>query len=251
MTLTDGAGVTPTPGRLAAVSRVVVILSGKGGVGKSYVAAALALAAASRDAKQVALLDPDPLHPAAARMFGVRGPLRRTDLGLELAVGHSGVRVYSADLLPAGTALATLEEVVAAVAWGSLDLLVVDLATGADWIAGLGALPSARTSAILVTTPTDESRAVAERALRAALGARLPMLGIIENMSGYHCGACGETGPLFTGEAGAALAAQFRIPLLGRIPFHAPRRTMEPTRSTATEAASMQDVLDATLQKLL
>jgi ATP-binding protein involved in chromosome partitioning len=237
-------------GRLAQVNRVVVVISGRGGVGKSYVAAALALAAGSRDSR-VALLDADFAAPGSARMLGARGVLRVTPDGLELASGHSGVRVFSGELLPPGSPVRTVSDILAAVDWGQLDLLIVDLATGSDWVHDVRAFPPGRVSGLVVTIPTDESRVVGERVMRSATEAQLPLLGVVENMSGYHCGGCGETGPLFNGEAGAALASKFRVPFLGRIPFHAPRRTMEPTRSVAAPAGSMQEVIEAALLRLL
>src|SRR5262245_323361 len=109
---TPGAhhGASAAAAQLAGVGRVVLVVGGKGGVGKSYVAAALALAAASRDRKRVALLDGDWANPGSARMLGAEGPLRTTANGIQLATGHSGVRVFAGDLMPPGAAPKGLAE---------------------------------------------------------------------------------------------------------------------------------------------
>jgi ATP-binding protein involved in chromosome partitioning len=78
-------------------------------------------------------------------------------------------------------------------------------------------------AALAVTIPSEEARRSVARALRAARDAGIRLLGVVENMSGYRCGACAATGPLFTGGAGAALAEQFGIPLLACVPFVALR----------------------------
>ena len=73
---------------------------------------------------------------------------------------------------------------------------------------------------LVVTIPSEESRASVERSIRTAQELGVPLLGIVENMSGYACDTCGRTRPLFDGRAGAALAEAFGIPLLGSVPFH-------------------------------
>lgn len=227
--------------RLATVRRIVAILSGKGGVGKSFVTAALARLAAARWAERVGVLDADLRSPTVARMLGAAGPLRVTPTGVVPALGSAGVRVVSTDLLlederplawrePSGDAFAwrgaleagVLREFLGDVAWGELEVLLVDLPPGADGGVDLAHLAPGL-AALAVTIPSEEARRSVARALRAARDAGIRLLGVVENMSGYRCGVCAGTGPLFTGSAGAALAEQFGIPLLARVPFVAPR----------------------------
>ena len=223
--------------RLRNVRQVVAIVSGKGGVGKSYVTVSLARAATSRGAA-VGVLDADLQSPTVARLLGAAGPLRVADEAVHPAVGNDGVRVVSTDLLlDDGRPLAwrtttgethvwrgaaeagVLREFLGDVAWGTLDLLLVDMPPDAGRLADLATLVPHKLSAIAVTIPSDESARSVHRALSAARDVAVPILGIVENMSGYSCGTCDTIGPLFSGNAGTRLAAAFDVPLLARIPF--------------------------------
>lgn len=224
--------------RLESVDRVVAVLSGKGGVGKSYVAAALAREVAQRPGNGVGVLDADLRSPTVAGLLGAKGPLRVTDAGVEPAIGESGIRVVSTGLLldedqplrwkePAearfvwrGTLESgTLREFLSDVVWGSLGLLLVDLPPGADGGVDLLELVPNLTGALVVTIPSEESRRSVARTMRSASEAGVKLLGIVENMSGHRCDDCGVVTPLFDGSAGSDLAADFGLPLLARIPF--------------------------------
>ncbi len=215
--------------RLAPVRRVVAVMSGKGGVGKSYVTAGLARALA-RSGRATGVLDADFNGPTAARLLGVRGARLavRGDAVLP-AVGGEGVRVISMDhLLEDGRPLAfrgpeteghvwretleaaALREFLADVAWGDLDQLLVDLPPGVQRFQELVELLPAPPAVLAVTIPTPESADAVRRALRAALERSAAPLGVVENMVG---------GP-FAGTAADDLAAEFGIPVLARIPWH-------------------------------
>ncbi len=243
--------------RLRSVRRVVAIMSGKGGVGKSFVTAALAARAAARWPDRVGVVDADLRSPTVARLLGAAGPLRVTDAGVHPATGPGGVRVMSTEfLLDAGRPLAwrepgaerfvwrgtleagVLREFLGDVVWGELELLLVDLPPGADGVADLAALVPELTGALAVTIPSDEARQSVARALRAAVEAGIRPLGVIENMAGHRCAGCGQTTPLFPGDAGAALAAEFGIPLLVRLPFVA-------GAGPAREAAGVERIVEA------
>lgn len=229
--------------RLAAVERVVVVLSGKGGVGKSWVTATLALALARRGLA-VGVVDADLHGPTVARLLDAdaRAPLAVHDDGVAPALGRAGVRVMSTELLldrgrtlrwtaDAGEAhtwrgaaeTSVLREFLSDVRWGALAALLVDTPPDAGRLGDLAALVprGAAAVAIAVTIPTEESRASVARALDAARGAGLPVAGIVENLSGRACATCGAVGPLFPGDAGARLAAEHGVPLLARIPLTA------------------------------
>ncbi|HEV8358321.1 MAG TPA: P-loop NTPase [Gemmatimonadales bacterium] len=225
--------------RLGTIGRVVAIMSGKGGVGKSYVTAAIALGLADRLPGGVGVLDADLKGPTAARLLGASGPVRLDQDGVHPAPGQSGVKVFSMDLLledgqplrwnePAHERFVwrgvletgALREFLADVVWGSLDLLLVDLPPGADRLEDLAELVPHLAGALAISIPSEESRRSVERAMRSALRAKVKLLGVIENMSGYACGQCGRTGPLFPGNAGPALAEEFGVPLVAKIPFH-------------------------------
>jgi ATP-binding protein involved in chromosome partitioning len=215
--------------RLGGVRRLIAVMSGKGGVGKSYVTAHTARALA-HSGRRVGVLDADLNGPTAARLLAARdGPLAVREDAVEPAVGADGVRVVSMDqLLADGRPLAfrgpeaesfvwrgaaeaaALREFLADVAWGALDLLLVDLPPGLQRFQELAELLPAPPAVLTVTIPTPESGDAVRRALRAALERRATPVGIVENMVG---------GP-FQGSAANELAAEFGIPVLARVPFH-------------------------------
>ena len=236
--------------RLASVRRTIAVMSGKGGVGKSYVTASLALGAARCLAGGVGVVDADLKSPTVARLLDTSGPVRVSEDGVHPPVSPHGVRVMSTSfLLEDGAPLAwrehpgerfvwrgvletgALREFLSDVVWGTLDLLLVDLAPGADKLSDLAELIPQLTGAIAITIPSDESHAAVRRSMQAARQQRVPLLGVVENMSGYECDGCAETRPLFSGDAGAALASEFDVPLLARIPF----------RSASAAAAGVRD----------
>jgi ATP-binding protein involved in chromosome partitioning len=233
--------------RLAGVERVTVVLSGKGGVGKSWITAALALAV-QRLSLAVGVVDADLHSPTIVRLLGGSGDGRLVvhEDGVTPVTTASGVRVVSTDLLlEEGRALHwrtevgeshtwrgaaeanVLREFFADVAWGRLAMLFVDmppdtsrlddLATLLDWRDRAGGVPRFR--AIAVTIPSDESARSVARALDAAARTGLPVLGIVENMSGTICPGCGRVGKLFHGNAAERLAAESGLPVLARVPF--------------------------------
>ncbi len=233
--------------RLADVGSVAAVVSGKGGVGKSYVAAAFAAVAAQSVAGGCGVLDADLKSPTVARLLDARGPLRISDAGVVPARGRAGVRVISTDLLlEEGAPLrwrepreerfvwrsvlesGALREFLADTAWGELGLLLVDMPPGADGVSDLGAMVADLRGVFAVTVPSPESGRSVGRTMASVREAGIPLLGVIENMSGYLCPHCDRTGPLFEGEAGAELAERFEVPLLGRVPFYPPAQNGGP-----------------------
>lgn len=243
--------------RLRTVKQVIAVMSGKGGVGKSYVTAGLALALAQRQYR-VGVLDADLASPTVARMLDASGPLRVDSDGVHPARAGSGKQkaavavaaslprppaslvVFSSDLLLAdGTPLkwkepgteqfvwrsvletGALREFLSDVAWGELDVLLIDLPPGTDKLGDLAQLVPSLAGAIAVTIPSEESRRSVERAMRSAVSAGVTLLGVIENMSGYECAGCGRVDSLFEGQAADALTTEFGVPLLGKLPFRA------------------------------
>ncbi len=222
--------------RLQGVHRIVAVMSGKGGVGKSYLTSWLARAVASTS--RVGVLDADLRSPTVARLLKASGPLRVGESGVEPSIAVDGIAVFSTDLLldegrplqwrsSAGEPsvwrglleVGALREFLSDVVWGELDLLLVDLPPGTDGVTDLYDLVPSLAGIIAVTIPSDEARRSVSRSLRAAQGADIPILGVIENMSGYHCPGCARVQPLFDGAAGQALADEFAVPLLGCLPF--------------------------------
>jgi ATP-binding protein involved in chromosome partitioning len=247
-----GAQQRAVTDRLREVRRVVAVMSGKGGVGKSYVTAALALGAAARLEGAVGVLDADLGGPTVARLLGAAGPLQVADDEVAPAIGLRGIRVFSMDLLlEEGMPLrwrtrlrerhlwrgalehGVLREFLADVAWGRLELLLVDLAPGADRLEDLAALVPDLAGAVAVTLPSEESERAVERAMCLARELPVPLLGVVENMSGHVCGSCGAVTPLFAGRAGSTLAARFGVPLLAELPFVPPSERASPSPALA------------------
>lgn len=222
---------------LAAVERVVVVMSGKGGVGKSAVSVNLALALAARG-HAVGLLDADLNGPSVAKMLGLRGqPVRVTTSGALGAVpGPRGLQVQSMDFFlqgsqaldwdgPAGegsNARSALEQ--AAIAdllgrteWGALDRLVVDLAPGADRLPALARWLPPIAAALAVTIPTEVALLAVERSLRRVYDLRFPLIGIVENMGSSVCANCGAEGPLFRETSGMDIDLGSEV--IARVPF--------------------------------
>ena len=215
--------------RLHTVRRVVAVMSGKGGVGKSYVTAHLAMAL-GRAGRAVGVLDADLNGPTIPGLLGAAGSrvTVRAD-AVEPAIGRDGVRCLSmAQLLEDGRPLAfrgpteesfvwrgaleaaALRELLGDVTWGDLDALLVDLPPGLQRFLELCDFLPAPPEVLTVTIPTPESRDAVRRALRAVIDRGARPIGIVENM----------VGPEFPGDAGDALSREFGVPLLGRLPFN-------------------------------
>ena len=222
-------------GRLARVRHLVAVGSGKGGVGKSTLTLQLAYALAHRGLR-VAILDADLNGPSQARLAGLGAvPLVPGANGLALPRNAAGIGVLSiGSMVPDGRALefdsvargdsyvwratkevSLLRDLLGGVDWGVLDLLLVDLPPGAERTAQYAEFLGARASLLLVTLPSDLSRAIVARGLAALAGAPNRLLGWVENMSGYCCGGCGEVRPLFARSDRIDLG----LPCLGAVPF--------------------------------
>lgn len=243
--------------RLEDVRRVVAVMSGKGGVGKSFVAASLAAALAGAGAR-AGLVDADLDSPSAARMLGAdREPLGVGDEGVSPAEA-AGVRLISTDLLlerdaplrwrgPDGESFVwrgtqeqgVLREFLGDVAWGRLDWLIVDLPPGTGRLEQLLELVPDLGGVLGVTLPGETSRSSVVRSLRLAADRDVRLLGVVENMSGYTCPGCGRLGPLFPGDAGRRLAEQFGVPLLGAVPF-------DPRAARLADEGGIADLLAST-----
>jgi ATP-binding protein involved in chromosome partitioning len=253
--------------RLATVRHVVAVVSGKGGVGKSLVSAGLA-AALARTGRSIGLLDADLHGPTAARMLGEASLVVR-ESEVEPKLAPSGVRVMSSDLLlEEGAPLAwhepghdgfvwrgtlaagMLREFLGDVAWGRLDLLLVDMPPGSERLDTLAELVPGLAGIVVVTIPSDASYRAVKRAAEAARSRRIPILGVVENMAGYRCSSCRGDGPLFAGDAGDRLTREMDAPLLARIPFDPAVQAGIDAGDTTAAAAALAPAAEALLARL-
>ena len=242
---------SPKPGLLPQVDRVVAVSSGKGGVGKSMVATNLAAALAAGGLK-VGLLDADIYGPNIPLMFGEqRRPRVTGEKGherIEPLEAH-GVRLMSLGFLldreqPAimrGPLIAgILKQFIEQVEWGKLDVMVVDMPPGT----GDAQLSLVQTidldGAIMVTTSQDVATGDVRRGIKMFERVNTPVLGVIENMSGWSCPHCGEPADIFGQGGGERLAEEMGVPFLGRVPLDAAVRVAgdrgQPTVLSAPEA---------------
>lgn len=225
--------------RMASVHRKLVVMSGKGGVGKSMTTVNLALAFA-RQGHKVGVLDVDLNGPCVPQMLGMRGRhFTITPEGAIPPVGPLGLKVGSMDffldelapvrwkgpmdLSPVWLGLMemnVIREFIADIVWGDVDYLLTDLPPGAaadkpPVIAGF--IPDLD-GAIVVTTPSEVASDVVRKSIVYARDLGINVLGMVENMSMYRCPQCGTESELFEGDT-EAMCQALDLPLLGRIPF--------------------------------
>jgi ATP-binding protein involved in chromosome partitioning len=209
------------------VSAIVAVASGKGGVGKSTVAANLACALAAKGLR-TGLLDADVYGPSVALMLGIEGaPPVRDDRRIVPAERY-GVRAISMGMFlgertpviwrgPMVTKLLT--EFFRNVVWGELDYLILDLppGTGDAQLTVAQQVPLA--GGVIVTTPQDVALLDVRRGITMFEQVQAPVLGVIENMSFHVCSGCGARAELFGHGGGERMAHQFGVPFLGAIPL--------------------------------
>jgi ATP-binding protein involved in chromosome partitioning len=221
---------TPDPALVSRIKHTIAVSSGKGGVGKSTVAVNLAAALAA-SGRRVGLLDADVYGPDIPLMFGERRkPSVTGERGKEKIVPLSahGVLLMSLGFLledeqPAimrGPLVSgILRQFLEQVEWGELDFLIVDMPPGT----GDAQLSLVQTvnldGAVMVTTPQDVATGDVRRAIRMFERVNTRVLGVVENMSGFHCPHCGEAVDVFGRGGGRTLASDMHAPYLGEVPL--------------------------------
>ena len=224
-----GRGRDPIANRAALpdIRHVVAVASAKGGVGKSTVAANLAVALAGLGAR-VGLMDADVYGPSVPIMFGTNETPRADGQGRSAPVERHGVRLMSIGFfvdqkLPViwrgPIVMQVVRQFLRDVQWGPLDHLIVDLppGTGDAPLTLMQQVPLS--GGVIVTTPQDVALLDVERGMAMFEKVSAPVLGIVENMSGYVCTQCGHEDPVFGMGGSARLANRFSVPLLARLPI--------------------------------
>jgi Mrp family chromosome partitioning ATPase len=210
------------------IGHVVAVLSGKGGVGKSSVAALLAVAL-QRRGQRVGVLDADITGPSIPMMFGLHESPKMGSAGIRPVRTPAGIEVMSINLLLPhedqaviwrGPLISTaIKQFWAEVEWGELDYLIVDLPPGTS-DASLTVMQSLPLSGVvLVTSPQDLAGMVVRKAARMAQRLRAPILGVVENMSYITCPECGERVEVFGTSRAQRITEELGVPLLGRLPL--------------------------------
>jgi ATP-binding protein involved in chromosome partitioning len=225
--------------RMGRIKRKILVMSGKGGVGKSMVTVNLALAFA-RAGHRVGILDVDLNGPCVPAMLGLKG--RHFTLTADGAVpptGPLGMKIASMEFLLHPDApvrwkgpmelspvwlglqeMSVIREFLADIAWGELDYLFTDLPPGAaaDKPPVMAGYLPELDGAVIVTIPSEVATQVVKKSISYARDVGIKVLGVIENMSGVVCHRCGAEEPLFVGDV-ERLAREMGVPFLGRVPF--------------------------------
>lgn len=215
--------------RLSQIRHKVLVMSGKGGVGKSTVAVNLAISL-MKSGKRVGLMDADMHGPSVPKMLGVE----RADLGSEDGTLHpldmGGLKVMSVAFLLGNSdealiwrgplKMSLIQQFLSNVDWGELDYLVVDLPPGTgDEPLSVCQLIGDSAGAVIVTTPQDVALTAVRKSINFARKLNLPLLGVVENMSGFSCPHCNTVTNVFKSGGGEEMAAEMGVPFLGKIPI--------------------------------
>jgi len=218
--------------RMSKVKHKIAVISGKGGVGKSIVTVNLAMAFAINGREgHIGILDADIHGPCVPKMLGLKGQkLQVGPPGVFPAIGPLGIRVVSMDfLLPEQQTpviwrgplkYQAIRQFLSDIVWGELDYLFIDLppGTGDESLSVMQLLPE-MDGVVIVTIPSEVSQDVVKKAVSFAIQLETPVIGIIENMSGFVCPNCGAEINIFKVGGGENIAKDMNVPFLGRIPL--------------------------------
>ena len=230
--------------QLSHIKRVIAVMSGKGGVGKSLVTCSLAAAMAARG-KKVGVLDADITGPSVPAAFNLHERATGSELGIFPAVSKTGIEVMSLNLLTQnetdpvvwrGPVIAgTVTQFWTDVVWGELDYLFVDMppGTGDVPLTVFQSLPV--DGVIVVTSPQDLVSMIVTKAVNMANLMHIPVLGLVENYSYFKCPDCGKQHSIFGNEGTLdTLSGQLGIPVIAKLPI-------DPGVAAAVDAGQIED----------
>jgi len=218
--------------RTSKIRHKIAVISGKGGVGKSTVTVNLAMAFAMHGhAHSVGILDADITGPCVPKIIGLHGQrVQAGPAGIFPAMGPLGIKVLSMDfLLPSDEVpviwrgplkMKAISQFLSDIVWGELDFLFIDLppGTGDEPLSIMQLLPE-MDGVVIVTIPSEVSQIVVKKAVTFSRKLNIPVIGIIENMSGFVCPKCGTEISIFKAGGGKKIAKDLMIPFLGGIPI--------------------------------
>jgi ATP-binding protein involved in chromosome partitioning len=215
--------------RMGKIKHKIAVISGKGGVGKSTVTVALA-AAFAQMGKKVGVLDADIHGPSVPKLLGLEGQqVKVGPTGVFPVDGPVGLKVMSIDFFLPGSAptiwrgplkMRAIRQLLVDVVWGELDFLFIDLppGTGDEPLSVAQLLPELD-GVVIVTMPTGLSSAVVKKAITFAERLNLPIIGVVENMSGFVCPHCGTKTEIFGSGGGSKMSKEADVVFLGSIPI--------------------------------
>ena len=241
------------PHKDSSIKKVIGVVSGKGGVGKSLTTALLA-SIAQKQGKSVGIMDADITGPSIPKMFGVSERATGDENGINTVLSPSGMQMMSMNLLLddetspviwrgmviSGTVMQFWTDVV----WKDLDLLFIDMppGTGDVPLTVFQSIPIA--GIVIVTTPQDLVKMVVEKAVNMARIMNIPVLGLVENMSYLTCPDCGKKIEVFGASKAKAIAAEYGIPAIAQMPLDARISTLADNgRIEDYETEALGDIL--------
>jgi len=218
--------------RMKKIKHKIAVISGKGGVGKTVIAVNLAIAFALQGHEnRVGLLDADLHGPCVPKMLGMEDQkLRVGPIGAFPALGPLGVKVASMAFVLEGKEvpvvwrgplkMRAIQQFLSEIAWGELDFLFIDLppGTGDEPLSVLKLLPE-MDGVVIVTIPSEVSQNVVGKAITFSRQLNVPVIGVVENMSGFVCPDCGKETHIFRTGGGEKVAQESSVPFLGSIPL--------------------------------
>ncbi len=218
--------------RMKKIKHKIAVISGKGGVGKTVIAINLAIAFALQGHEnRVGILDADLHGPCVPKMLGMEDQkLRVGPIGAFPALGPLGVKVASMAFVLEGKGvpvvwrgplkMRAIQQFLSEIAWGELDFLFIDLppGTGDEPLSVLKLLPE-MDGVVIVTIPSEVSQNVVGKAITFSRQLNVPVIGVVENMSGFVCPDCGKETHIFRTGGGEKVAQEYSVPFLGSIPL--------------------------------
>jgi ATP-binding protein involved in chromosome partitioning len=211
------------------IKHKIAVISGKGGVGKSTVTANLG-AALAKEGFKVGVLDADIHGPSIPRLYGLEGKTAKSNIaGVFPVEGPLGIRVMSigffmAEQMPTiwrgPLKMKAIKQFLTDVMWGELDYLLIDLPPGTgDEPLSVAQLMPDLDGAIIVTMPSELSSQIVKKAVTFAENLQMPVIGVVENMSGFICPHCGTKTEIFQSGGGQKMASEMKVDFLGSIPI--------------------------------
>ena len=215
--------------RMSKIKHKIAVISGKGGVGKSTITVNLATAFALKGSR-VGILDADIHGPSVPRLLGLEGSqVQTTAMGALPVDGPLKMKVMSIDFFMAEQMptiwrgplkMRAIRQLLGEIVWGDLDFLFIDLPPGTgDEPLSIAQLLPDLDGVVIVTMPSDLSSSIVKKAVTFAQRLKLPIIGVVENMSGFVCPHCNEKIEIFSSGGGKKMAQEEGVPFLGSIPI--------------------------------
>ncbi len=242
------------------IKKVISVISGKGGVGKSLVTSSIAVALAKKGYK-VGVLDGDITGPSIPKVFGITTKSTGTNMGMYASETDKGIRIMSVNLLLDDVEApviwrgpiigGTVKQFWTDVIWGELDVLLIDMPPGTGDVPLTVFQSIPLDGAVVVTTPQDLVSLIVKKSYHMAEKMNIPVLGVVENMSYMTCPDCGKMLYPFGKSKLDQVAAEMGIDILGRLPINpATAELCDAGRVEDTDVSVFEDIVEKIVKKI-